>query len=195
MPKNRFLAIAFLEEDLTGLIHAASTKIASLERYILIVLAASVTLLILLNVVTRSLSVAIYWVDELAIYAMIWLVMIGGSSTIRSRQGISVTLLEGIVGVKAWKAMLMIVDAIILLFSITLVWLSWIWYDPLTLLSLGFDTAAFSGSTFNYIYDEPTLTIGMPKFLIWLIMPFTAITMTVHSISNLFTSLKTGLDN
>ncbi len=156
----------------------------------LIVLASSVTLLILLNVVTRSVNYSIYWVDEMAIYAMIWLVMVGASVTIQKKQGISVTLLEGVVGERVWGVFLLIVDALILLFSIALIWLSWIWYDPLTLMSLGFDKDAFSGSTFNYIYDEPTLTIGVPKFLVWLIMPFTAVTMTIHAAANLFSRRK-----
>ena len=162
-----------------------SSRLAAVERWVLIVLASLVTLLILLNVVTRSLDFAIYWVDELAIYTMIWLVMIGASTTVRSREGIAVTLLENVVGRRAWSFLLLLVDLIKLLFALTLIWLSWIWYDPLTLMSAGFDTQVFSGNTFNFIYDEPTLTIGVPKFVVWLVMPVTAITMTIHSASNL----------
>jgi len=166
-------------------LEGTSGRIARAERVMLIALAAVITLLILLNVVTRSLNFAIYWVDELAIYAMIWLVMIGASTAVRTRQGISVDLLKGMVGPRVWSVLLRVVDVIVLMFAVTLIWLSWIWYDPATLASYGFDTEAFSGSTFNYIYDEPTLTIGIPKFLVWLIMPFTAITMTVHAAANL----------
>ena len=172
-------------------IDKASSNIAKLERWMLILLASSVTLLILLNVVTRAFDFALYWVDELAIYSMIWLVMIGASTTIRSKKGIAVTLLENVVGRRIWRVMLYTVDVISLLFSLMLIWLSWIWYDPLTLASFGFDTAAFSGSTFNFIYDEPTLTIGVPKSLVWLIMPITAITMTIHSAANLLRDPET----
>ena len=162
-----------------------SEMVSRMERWMLILLASAVTLLILLNVVTRSLDFAIYWVDELAIYSMVWLVMIGASSTIQKRSGISVTILEGILPERVWNAFLLIVDVIILLFSATLIWLSWVWYDPLTLASFGFDTDTFSGSTFNYIYDEPTLTIGVPKYIVWMIMPVTAVTMTIHAVNNL----------
>ena len=179
---------------LVRLLNTTSLTIVKFERWALIFLASAVTGLILLNVVTRSLNFAIYWVDELAIYAMVWLVMIGASVTIRKRQGISVTLLEGIVGKRIWSLFLIAVDAIILTFCMALVWLSWIWFDPLTLMSFGFDTDAFSGITFNFIYDEPTLTIGVPKFLVWLVMPVTAVTMTVHAAHNLFsrTNTKSG---
>lgn len=171
---------------MTELLNRFSANIAKLERWMLIILACSVTLLILLNVVTRSVDLAIYWVDELAIYAMVWLVMIGASTITRTRQGISVTLLEGVVGPRVWSFMLRMVDIIILLFSATLIWLSWIWYDPLTLMSYGFDTSEFSGNTFNFIYDEPTLTIGVPKYIVWLVMPLTAVSMTIHAANNLF---------
>lgn len=168
------------------LIKGLSALIAKLERMALIVLALLVTVFILLNVVTRSLNVALYWVDELAIYSMIWMVMIGASTKIHHRQGISVNLAQVLFGENLWRMLKRVVDVLIFLFSITLVWLAWIWYDPLTLASLNFDTEAFSQDTFNFIYQEPTLTIGVPKYLVWLVMPLTALTMTIHSCANLF---------
>ena len=180
---------------MTALLNVTSEGIGKIERWMLILLASAVTLLILLNVITRSLNFAIFWVDELAIYSMVWLVMVGASVTIQKRKGICVTILEGVISMRLWRAFLLIVDIVILLFAITLIWLSWIWYDPLTLALLAFDKDAFSASTFNYIYDEPTLTIGVPKFLVWLIMPFTAITMTIHAANNLTSWLTSGLEN
>ena len=168
------------------LIKGLSALVAKLERMALIVLALLVTVFILLNVVTRSLNVALYWVDELAIYSMIWMVMIGASTKIHHRQGISVNLAQFIVGENLWRIFKRVVDVLIFLFSATLVWLAWIWYDPATLASLNFDTEAFSRDTFNFIYQEPTLTIGVPKYLVWLVMPLTALTMTIHSCANLF---------
>jgi len=163
-----------------------SNKLATVERWVLIFLALAVTALILLNVVTRSFQHAIYWVDELAIYSMIWLVMFGASASFRSRDGIAVTLLQGVVGERIWSVMQILVDCIKLLFAIALIWLSWIWYDPLTLAAHDFDIRDFSGNTFNFLYDEPTLTIGIPKFIVWLVMPITAVTMTIHAAANLF---------
>jgi len=84
-------------------LNVLSAKLALVERWLLIVLALAVTLLILLNVVTRSVNQAIYWVDEAAIYAMIWLVMIGASYSFRTREGIAVTLFQGISGPRLWR--------------------------------------------------------------------------------------------
>lgn len=167
------------------ILQAISRALLKLEFGALIVLAASVTGLILLNVITRAFDMAIFWVDELAIYTMIWMVMIGASVKIRLRRGIAVTLLEDRLGDRIGRALKTVVDAIVLAFALTLIWLSWIWYDPLTLASHDFDPQAFSGATFNFIYQEPTNTLGVPKYLIWLIMPVSAAAMSLHAAVNL----------
>lgn len=53
---------------------------AKLEIWCSAFLALTVTLLILLNVVTRYLGAALFWVDELAIYAMVWMTFFGASA-------------------------------------------------------------------------------------------------------------------
>ncbi len=154
------------------------------ERWAMILLSASVTGLILLNVVTRATNNAIYWVDEAAIYAMVWLVMIGASAIIRLRRGISVTIVEDMLSPAAKRISGILVDAVLLLLAGVLIWTSVLWYDPVALIASDFDIAAFSGSTFNFIYKEPTNTLGLPKYLIWLVMPITAVTMTIHAATN-----------
>ncbi|MBO6824619.1 MAG: TRAP transporter small permease subunit [Sneathiella sp.] len=161
-----------------------SAGILAIEKALLIFLAAAVTGLILLNVVTRSVDYALYWVDELAIYAMIWMVMIGASMIVRLRKGIAVTILDEVLPTNIKAVLALIVDFMVLAFSATLIWLSYIWYDPLTLIAVDFDLAAFSADSFNFIYEEPTNTLGIPKFWIWLIIPIVAITMTWHAFTN-----------
>jgi len=167
-----------------AVIQKVSGGILAVEKALLIFLAAAVTGLILLNVVTRSADYALYWVDELAIYSMIWMVMIGASLIVRLRKGIAVTILDEILPENGKVAMALVVDLMVLAFSITLIWLCYIWYDPITLISVDFDLAAFSADSFNFIYEEPTNTLGISKFWIWMIVPVTAITMTVHALTN-----------
>ncbi len=171
-------------------IRMVSSAILRIEKYLLIVLAGSVTGLILLNVVTRSLSMSIFWVDELAIYAMIWMMMVGASVKIRMRKGIAVTLAQNYLSERVAAPLRIAVDVVIFLFSITLVVLCWLWFDPLQLATVGFDIQLFAAKSFNFIYQEPTNTIGIPKFLVWLIMPFVALTMTLHSSVNLLERLS-----
>jgi TRAP-type C4-dicarboxylate transport system permease small subunit len=44
---------------------------------------------------------------------------------------------------------------------------------------------AFQGSTFNFIYAEPTSTLGVPKWIIWLVMPIFAGGVFLHATAHL----------
>ncbi len=49
----------------------------------------------------------------------------------------------------------------------------------------GFDTQAFQGQTFNFIYAENTSTLGIKKFWAWLIVPWFALSLSLHGVANL----------
>lgn len=161
-----------------------SAALLQVERVVLIALTSAVTLLILLNVVTRSSGMALFWVDETAIYTMIWAVFVGASMQVRLRAAIAVDLVPMALGTRGRRVLGFVVDVLVLAFALTLIWLSVIWYDPVGLAKAGFDVGEFAGSTFNFIYDEPTVTVGVPKFWIWLIMPILGVTLTIHGIAN-----------
>jgi hypothetical protein len=63
--------------------------------------------------------------------------------------------------------------------------LSWQWYDPVALIKSGFDLDIFRQTTFKFIYSEPTNTLGIGKFWVWLAVPIMAIAMSVHAVANL----------
>lgn len=169
---------------------ALSSAILRFERRLLVVLVGAVTGLVLLNIVTRAVDMALFWVDELAIYTMVWMVLIGVSTMVREKTGIAVTILFDTLDdrFKPWLGLA--VDAIVLGFSVVLLALCWRWYDLPGLARAGFDTGAFSSETFNYIYQEPTNTIGASKWIVWLVMPLVSISLTVHSLANLLQSMS-----
>lgn len=168
-----------------GPVARISAAILRVEAVALTVLMGAVAGLILLNVVTRTLGMALFWVDEAAIYAMIWMVLIGASVQLRTGSAIAVDLVAGIVPQGARRALAVTVSMLVLAFALTLAWLSWIWFDPMGIARAGFDAQAHSAATFNFIYQEPTVTVGIPKFLVWLIVPTIAATMSVHALANL----------
>ena len=65
------------------------------------------------------------------------------------------------------------------------------WFDPMTLMRLGFDTREFSGETFNFMYQDTTATLGVAKFWFWLVVPLVAVTISVHALSNLLRTVAT----
>lgn len=162
-----------------------SNALLALEKRLVVLLVAALLSLILLNIVTRELQAALFWVDELAVYAMVWMAFIGASAMVRMRTGVAVTLVADLMPPALQRALARLVDAIILVLAITLLVLCWLWYDPIALARSGFDFERFAETTFKFIYGEPTSTIGIPKFWVWLAVPVMAIGMTVHALANL----------
>lgn len=158
---------------------------ARAEMALAAALAVAITLLVLLNVVTRALSASIFWVDEAAIIAMGWMTFLAASAAVHFGHSVSVTLFADMLGGAAARAAQRLVDTVVLLFACLMIWLCWRWFLPLDLLRAGFDTMVFQGETFSFIYAEPTLTLGIRKFWLWLIMPLFACGMFLHALANL----------
>ncbi len=148
-------------------------------------LAACVTVLVLLNVVTRPLGMALFWVDELAIYAMAWMAFLGASAALHHRNAVAITLLPDSAPTKVLVVIRKSVDFVVFLFALAMLWFCWRWFLPLELMRTGFDTTAFQGRTFNFIYAEPTSTLGIQKYLFWIVMWLFAIGATLHSVVHL----------
>ncbi len=161
---------------------------AQVELWTAAMLALAVTLLILLNVITRTMGNALFWVDELAIYAMAWMTFLGASAALHHRSSVAVTMLPDALP-DTYKAVIRkTVDIIVFAFAIGMVIFCWRWFLPLDLIKAGFDVMAFQGQTFNFIYAEPTTTLGLPKYLFWMVMWLFALGATLHSAVHLFTA-------
>jgi TRAP-type C4-dicarboxylate transport system permease small subunit len=162
-----------------------SNAVLRVEKRVVTLLATLLVLLILLNIVTRAVGAAVFWGDELAIYTMIWMTLIGASAMVRMRAGVAVTLVTDVLPLDTRRIVYRIADAILLLFAVTLLILCWQWYDPAALIESGFDLDAFAEATFKFVYAEPTSTLGVKKFWVWLAVPLMAAAMTIHAIANL----------
>ncbi|MEJ6392062.1 TRAP transporter small permease [Gymnodinialimonas sp. 2305UL16-5] len=169
----------------SGPVSRLSALWARVELTLAAVLAVGVTALILLNVITRSMNNALFWVDEAAIYAMVWMTFLGASAAVHHRQQVAITLLTDALPAKAQRAAAKLVDALVFVFACGMVWFCWRWFMPLQILQTGFDAAAFQGATFNFIYAEPTSTIGIRKWIIWLVMPIFSAGLLLHSLAQL----------
>ncbi len=163
-----------------------SARLAWLELWLAALLAVFVTLLILLNIFTRYFGAALFWVDELAIYAMVWMAFLGASAALHHRNAVSITLLIEAVPQRIKPLILKCVDIIVFAFALAMLWLCWRWFLPLKIVRIGFDVEAFQGTTFNFIYAEPTTTLGIPKFLFWLVIWLFSLGATLHSAMHLF---------
>ncbi|MCV2886807.1 TRAP transporter small permease [Ruegeria aquimaris] len=170
------------------MLYRASRFWARTEIFCAATLAASVTGLILLNVTTRAAGNAIYWVDEAAIYAMVWMTFLAASAAVHFRSAISVTILNEVLAAPLRRGLGRFVDVVLFLFACLMVWICLRWFMPLELMRAGWDVKAFQGQTFNFIYAEPTNTLGLKKVWVWLVIPFFTFGMLLHSFANLFHS-------
>ena len=104
---------------------------------------------------------------------------------LRMRTGIAVTLATDLLPRRARRLAAVSVDIALLFFVIVLLVLSWQWYDPLEVIRSGFDLDLFAQNTLKFIYTEPTSTLEIRKFWLWLGVPVMAMGMTIHAAANL----------
>jgi TRAP-type C4-dicarboxylate transport system permease small subunit len=166
-----------------------SARLLAAERIAVAGLMFLLTGLILLNVVTRYSGVALYWVDESAVYSVVFLTFIGASSMTRLRLDFAVTLLTERFSPRGVRIAKVAATATVLLFGLTLLWLCVLWLDPAGMARAGFDAKELAARTFNFIYTERTQTLGWPVWALYLIMPIFALSMTIHSAANLLEDL------
>lgn len=145
--------------------------------------------LILLNVTTRYSGHPIYWIDESAVYSVVWLTFIGASAMTRMRLDFAVTMLTERFSARGAAITRAVSTLAVLLFGIGLGVMCWLWLDPLGFAQAGFDAREYAARSFNFIYTERTQTLNWPTWVIYLIMPLFALSMSLHALANLFEDL------
>jgi TRAP-type C4-dicarboxylate transport system permease small subunit len=167
-----------------------STRLLAAERFAVAGFMFLLTALILLNVVTRYSGVSLYWVDESAVYSVVFLTFIGASAMTRLRLDFAVTLLTERLSPRGVRLAKVLATATVLIFGLTLLWLCVLWLDPVGIARAGFDARELAAKTFNFIYTERTQTLGWPVWALYTIMPVFALSMTIHSAANLLEDLE-----
>jgi len=167
------------------LLSRLSASIAVVEKIALMFLILAIFCFVLMNVVLRVFGVTIAWADEVAVYSMILSGFLGASLMLRARIDPAVLLLHAIAPPAVVQVLHSIVSFIAAVFGISLIYMSWLWFNPMALAVADFDIFTFEGTTFNFIYTDSTPVMGLPLFYLYLIIPVFAITVTVHAITNL----------
>jgi len=162
-----------------------SAAIAVVEKVALMLLILAIFCFVLMNVVLRVFGVTIAWADEVAVYSMILSGFLGASLMLRARIDPAVLLLHAMAPPSVVRVLRSIVSLIAAVFGIFLIYLSWLWFDPIALAAADFDIFTFEGATFNFTNTDTTPVMGLPLFYFYLVIPFFAVAITVHAITNL----------
>ena len=170
-------------------IQRASVAILRAERLALMALMGLLALMILLNVATRYSGVPIYWVDEAAVYLVVWLCFVGASTMTRLRLDFAVTLLTDAVGERHARRLKALSTACVFLFGCALIAMCWVWMDPVGIARHGFDAREYAAESFNFLYTERTQTLNWPTWVVQLVLPLFALCFTVHAAANLVEDL------
>ncbi len=168
---------------------AVSAGVLALERVLIMTLMALLLCLILLNVITRYSGASLYWVDESAVYSVVWLSFVGGSAMTRLRLDFAMTMLTDKLS-PLWARRAKIAAGLgVISFALALGWMCWLWLDPVGIAQAGFDAKKFAASAFNFVYTERTQTLNWPSWVLYLIIPIFSASMLVHGLANLLEDL------
>lgn len=161
-----------------------SSATLKLERSLITGFMILLTALILLNVVTRYTGYSLYWVDESAVYSVVWLTFIGGSAMTRLRMDFAIGLLTDQLSEPNQRLARICAGLGVLAFGLLLAWMCWLWLDPVGIFQAGLDAKSYAAKSFNFIYTERTQTLNWPTWVIYLIIPIFAVTMSIHALAN-----------
>ncbi|KZD22958.1 TRAP transporter small permease [Tardiphaga robiniae] len=170
-------------------IMAASSGLLAFERLALMGLMYLLTALILVNVVTRYSHFPIYWIDESAVYSVVWLTFIGASAMTRLRLDFAVTMMTERLSARSQQIFKITATSTVIVFGVGLIVTCMLWMDPIGLAQAGFDAKKFAGQTFNFLYTERTQTLNWPTWVLYLTLPIFAVSITIHGIANLLEDL------
>ena len=162
-----------------------SDRLSRVERFLAGFCAVLITALIVFNVITRAMNQAVFWVDEIAIFVMVWMVFFSMAVLLKERKAVAVTVLVDMLPPGMRRGVGVFIDLVVLLFGVLLLVFSWQWYAPLDLINAGFDFGQFSAKTMNFMYQDRANTLALQKYWVWFIVPWFALSVCLHTLVNL----------
>ncbi|MCB1754875.1 MAG: TRAP transporter small permease subunit [Gammaproteobacteria bacterium] len=178
-----------------GVLQGLSRRLAQLELTLAGVALSGVLLLLLLNVLTRAIGQAFFWTDELAVSLMVWMAFLAASASIHHGSNIAVSIVSEFLPPKLRFWLAILVNTLVLGFFLILLWLCWRWFDLPGLAAAGWDSTTFASETFNFIYSEPTQTLGLGKIWFWLVVPWFALGGSLHALAQLRRAARRGVNS
>lgn len=156
-------------------------RLAQAEAALAGVMTAVVLVVMVLATAMRATGRPLIWADEAAISAMVWAGFMGAAALFAGQRHMAVTLLDEMLGETGRRRLGRVVSALMLAGFLGLDWIVWRWFDPVGLIRAG-GGQALAAQSFNYLYIEPTQTLGFAKVWVWAVLPLFALGGTVHAL-------------
>lgn len=164
---------------------ALSARVLAVEKALVTTFSALLLALVLLNVATRLARAPLYWIDEAAVFSVVWLTFVGASCMSRLKMDFTVTLLEERLGPVGRRRLKVLAGLATLGFGVALLAVCWRWLDPLGIAHHGFDARAYAADSFNFLYTERSQTLEWPLWVVQSVIPLFAATYTLHAAAHL----------
>ncbi len=148
------------------------------------ILVAAILALLLANVVSRTAGHPLIWTDELVVHLMVMLAFVGASLGIAMQGHMTIGLLPDRLGPRGRAGLALVADLSVLAFLGAFAAILWQWFDLPGLLRAG-SGAELARQSFNFVYTNPTNTLGVAKVWFWLVMPLTCATGLIHCLAAL----------
>ncbi|MFT3690089.1 TRAP transporter small permease [Paenirhodobacter sp.] len=161
-----------------------SAGLARLETGAAGLMAAATLAITAAAALARYFGAPLVWADEAAIATMTWGAFLGASALFATRGHMAMELLPDLLGPTGRRRLARLSDLIVLAAFAGLGWLLWRWFDLPGLIRAG-SAEAMAQETFNFIWLEPTQTLGIRKIWIWLVLPLFTLGGTVHTLAHL----------
>lgn len=186
-------SVAALERRLrVARFEKASAVVYFVERWLLVILIAALCGIYIINVAVGIFGTAMYWVDELAVNLMAVASIIGASMLVARAGHPSVSLLLDFAPRKLEFPLRLIAETFACVFAIAVLWLSFVWFDPVGVWEFRDRPARYAIETGNFLYRETMSTLAVPRFAFWLVFPLSAACMVLHSVARILRTLTTG---
>ncbi len=127
----------------------------------------------------RSAGRPLIWSDELSIYLVAGSAFFAASAALARGKHMTVDIVSRRMGQRFRRT----VDAVLLLAVTVFAGCLWIWLDPVGLLRFGGQDLA--RETANFVYSEPTMTLGVPKVWFWLPMVPATVGAMLHMVARM----------
>lgn len=155
-------------ERLRAVVGWVSDKAALLERFLCAVLISVFTLVLLANVISRYLFDApLFFAEELALLLLVWMGYLAVSYSVYRREQIGMGLVVDTLSEKNKRLVAIVVDLILIAISVILLWAALQWLQS------------------SSIFFQRAVTLNVPKWPFYLVIPLFWLLMLVHLIDHL----------
>lgn len=171
-----------------GILIRLSRLLYEIERRLMQASIGLLTLVIVAGILATALGSPFYWVNEASVSLMLFSTFLGQSMLTHTGSHPAVTLVASMLGNSTERRLERAANGLLLVLALFLIFLAFRLFDPVSVVRHEFDVMAFAIDEGNFVYQEPTNTLGIAKAWIWAAPVPTFFTFAIHALARMLAS-------